>query len=73
MWTVTIISSGIGVLLFFTGMAGAKSAVQEAASAAQAMAFAVIPYIMSRALEARAAETLRNRAISGSQNAAEKD
>jgi ABC-type Mn2+/Zn2+ transport system permease subunit len=49
LWGVTIVSSLIGGLYFIAGLLMSKSAPQEAATGACAVAFAVIPYCLARA------------------------
>lgn len=49
LWILTIISSLCGALYFISGLLMSRSAPQEAASAAGAVAFAVIPYCLARA------------------------
>lgn len=50
MGIVTIIGSILGAIFLLTGLLVAKSAPQEAAAAAQAVALAVIPYVFFRVL-----------------------
>lgn len=45
---ITVLGSIFGALLFIVGAISAKGAPQEAASAAMAMAMAVIPYVLLR-------------------------
>jgi hypothetical protein len=49
-WVVTIVSSCFGALFATVGVLAANGAPQEAASAAIGIAFAVIPYCVSRAI-----------------------
>jgi len=49
-WSLVIIGSIIGGIIFLFGIAAAKSAPQEAAAAASGIAFAVIPYCLARAI-----------------------
>lgn len=49
-WVGTIIGSAIGGFILLTGMTTAQSAPQEAVVCALAIAFAVIPYCVARAL-----------------------
>ncbi len=49
-WIVTIISSSLGGLFAFGGVAFANGAPQEAAAAAIGVACAVIPYCIARAV-----------------------
>lgn len=51
MGVMSIIGSILGGLVLLLGFMGAKSAPQEAASAALAIALAVIPYVFFRALQ----------------------
>lgn len=50
LWIVTALGALAGALLLFTGLQGAESAPQEAAIAAIAVACAVIPYCLARAV-----------------------
>ena len=50
LWFVTIIGSMLGGLVMFVGVNEAKGAPQEAAAAAMAVAMAVIPYCLARAV-----------------------
>ena len=50
LWILVIIGSILGGLAFFIGLSAANSAPQEAAAAAIAVAFAVIPYCLARAV-----------------------
>ncbi len=49
-WIITIIGSGLGLLILIATLMGASGAPQEAAGAAIAVAFAVIPYCVARAV-----------------------
>ena len=49
-WIITIIGSAIGFLILITTLFGSTGAPQEAAGAAIAVAFSVIPYCLARAL-----------------------
>ena len=49
-WIITIIGSAIGLLTLIATLLGSNGAPQEAAGAAIAVAFAVIPYCLARAL-----------------------
>lgn len=51
MGAMSIIGSILGGIVLLFGFMGAKSAPQEAASAALAVALAVIPYVFFRALQ----------------------
>ena len=51
MGVMSIIGSILGGIVLLLGFMGAKSAPQEAASAALAIALAVIPYVFFRALQ----------------------
>ena len=48
-WFLTVFGSGLGMLMTLASI-GAGGAPQQAAGAALAVAFAVIPYCMARAL-----------------------
>ena len=50
-WIVTLICTVIAALIAFGTMFNAKSAPQEAAGFAMALAFVVIPYVFTRAVE----------------------
>jgi hypothetical protein len=50
-WVITMIGACLGTLVLVLGFASAKGAPQEAASAALAVALAVIPYVFTRAVE----------------------
>lgn len=50
LWVVTVICSLLGALTAIFGIASANGAPQEAAVAAIAIAFAVIPYCLARAV-----------------------
>lgn len=50
LWILTIIFSIIGAVLFAGAMSSANGAPQQAAGAAMALCFAVIPYVISRAV-----------------------
>jgi Na+/melibiose symporter-like transporter len=50
-YIITLISTCFGLLVLIFGFSGAKSAPQEAAAAALAIALAVIPYVFSRCLQ----------------------
>lgn len=50
-YAVTLISTCVGALFLVFGFSSAKSAPQEAALAAVAMAFAIIPYVFSRSVQ----------------------
>ncbi len=52
-WQLTQLGSIIGALLLIVGVSGANGAPQEAAAAAIAIACAVIPYCMARAVDER--------------------
>ena len=49
-WIITLIGSGLGILTLIGTLMGASSAPQQAAGAAIAVAFAVIPYCAARAI-----------------------
>lgn len=51
MGVMSIIGSILGGIVLLLGFMGAKSAPQEAASAALAIALAVIPYVFFRVLQ----------------------
>lgn len=51
LYVVTLISSAIGGLVLLGGVVGARSAPQEAAGAAMAIALAVIPYVFTRCVQ----------------------
>jgi len=51
LWVGVMISSAIGVFVIIGGMASAKTAIQESVVVAFGIAFAVIPYCFTRALE----------------------
>lgn len=50
---VTYICAAIGGFLLFTGLAGANGAPQEAAAAAIAAAFVIIPYAVTSTMQRR--------------------
>ncbi|MBM3419278.1 MAG: hypothetical protein FJY17_10220 [Bacteroidetes bacterium] len=47
---ITLVGSGLGILTLIGTLLGASSAPQQAAGAALAVAFAVIPYCAARAI-----------------------
>lgn len=49
-WALTILGSIIGGVNFFTGVAAANGAPQEAAAAAMSLAWVVLPYCCARAV-----------------------
>ena len=49
-WKITIIGSVLGILTLLATLKGADSAPQQAAGAAIAVAFTVIPYCLARAI-----------------------
>lgn len=49
-WILAIISSIFGGILTIIGLSGDNSAVQEAAGGAIGAAFAIIPYVIARAI-----------------------
>lgn len=51
-WIATLLSSAFGGYLLFETMSTATGAPQQAAGAAMAMAFAVIPYVFTRCMAA---------------------
>lgn len=51
-WGLTILSSLLGGVILFFGVAMAEGAPQQAAAGAIACALAVIPYVIARALHA---------------------
>lgn len=51
MGIVSIIGAVVGGVTLVLGFMGAKSAPQEAAAAAMAVAFAVVPYVIFRVLQ----------------------
>lgn len=51
LYIITLISSAIGGLVMFFGLAGAKSAPQEAAAAAMGIGLAVVPYVFARCVQ----------------------
>jgi hypothetical protein len=59
MWVVTIIGALFGAAWFVFGGVLSASAPQSAAIAAQAVALAVIPYVIARAVSEMAAERRR--------------
>jgi len=50
LWLLTIVGSLFGAIYCIAALSVAKSAMQEAAWAAIAVAFAVIPYCLARAV-----------------------
>lgn len=50
-WALALLSAGFGMLELIFTMVRAESAPQQAAGAAMAVAFAVIPYCIARALQ----------------------
>lgn len=50
-WIVTLLGCAIGALFLVDALIGDKSAPQQAAEAAVAVAFAIIPYCFSRAVD----------------------
>lgn len=59
MWMATIGGAILGAIWMLIGWMFSKSAIQEAAVAAQALALAVIPYIIARASSEHDAEKRR--------------
>lgn len=51
LWVLTLIGSLIGGYEFFSGIANATSAPQQAAQSAMAVAWVVLPYCAARAWE----------------------
>jgi len=49
-WVATVVGAVLGILILFLGMLGASSAVQEVSICSLAVAFAVIPCCLARAL-----------------------
>ena len=58
LWVVTIISSCIGGIILLFTLVSSSGAPQEAAGAAIAIAFTVIPYCIARAYEKLRQESL---------------
>lgn len=50
-WTLSLLGSLGGAVVFFTGMAAATSAPQEASAAAMGLAAAAIPYVLARSID----------------------
>jgi hypothetical protein len=53
LWLLTIIGCVAGLFVLFFTLVGASGAPQEAAGAAIAIAFAVIPYCLARSVQLR--------------------
>lgn len=51
-WVVTLFAAALSALYLITMLPVAKSAPQEAGVAATAAAFAIVPYVFTRAVEA---------------------
>jgi len=51
LWGTTTVGALIGVLTIFTTLTRATGATQEAAGAALACAFSVVPYVIARAFD----------------------
>ena len=51
-WVVTIICVCIGAVFFLGACAAADSAIQESAAALIGIAFATIPYVFTKCIEA---------------------
>lgn len=51
-WTITIICTCIGAILFLGFCAAADSAIQESTAALVGIAFAVIPYVFTKCIKA---------------------
>jgi hypothetical protein len=49
-WFLSLLGAVIGLFVLFVGLNGANGAPQEAATAGMALAFAVIPYCIARAV-----------------------
>lgn len=62
MWIVTFICALLGGVWFMLGTTLTNSAPQSAAVAAQAMALAIIPYVIARASSEHEAEKRRRAA-----------
>ncbi len=60
LWVLTLACSILAALVIAATLAFAKGAPQEAAGYAMACAFAVVPYVFTRAAEAIAAPRLRD-------------
>lgn len=58
-YSVTAISSVVGALLLAFTVAGSQSAPQQAAGAAMAIGFAIVPYVFSRCIQIIVSETYR--------------
>lgn len=50
-WVVAIVGAAVGFLQFVAAMNNATGAPQQAAGAAMAVACAVIPYVVARAVD----------------------
>ncbi len=62
-YVVTQISTAFGALTLIYGFSNAKSAPQEAAIAAVAMALAVIPYVFSRCIQISADRKVQQKVL----------
>lgn len=69
-WAITWIASVIAGLILAWTLTSAKGAPQEASGAALAMAFAVIPYVFTRALEAMTVIDWRKAMLKAAEKAA---
>lgn len=59
-WAVTATSASFGGLYFFVTLTLANGAPQEASGAAGALAFAIIPYVFTRAIAGLAAPAVQS-------------
>lgn len=59
-WILPIIGALLGALVFVLTIGSAKGAPQEAAGFAMAMALAVIPYVLVRAVQAMSTSSLED-------------
>ena len=51
LWILTIVGVGLGAVTFIDGFLLADSAPQQAAQSAMALTFAILPYILARAVD----------------------
>lgn len=49
-WGISLLGAGLGIIEFVGTLSGASSAPQQAAGAAMAVCWAVIPYVIARAV-----------------------
>lgn len=67
-WVVTALGAGLGALTLLATLAMSTGAPQQAAGAAIALAFAVIPYVFTRALEGCGTPAWRKAMLKAAEN-----